>query len=232
MLNTSLAELMERWDEIEAPCSKDGNYFRAWNHLTEDGDVKLVFNCPSHGEFRRSLNSMIAFRKLCSKVSKSYARGEYSSTEKRIKSILEGIGYREAKTEVLEPGIWQHNYQVMCRVNGTWRRYRIDFYFDGKKGIEGDGTVWHKLWGVPRKDLVRDRALKKQYGIDILRLKSYMRDDEMELVIKNFLEVGVCEDCHRTLPWGFRLCGPCKTKREDDMILKGLNFCLQGVRSG
>ena len=192
LLTTSRKNLVKNWNKIQAPCPRCGAYHAPYlidkiHKANDPEDFRLFFTCCEgpyeswHGVYVRSLNSMIAFRKLCSKVSRAYAKGEFSSTEKALRASLRRLGWWKG---------WLHNYPVKCVIGGKKRTYRIDlFHPKAMVGLEGDGTVWHKLWGVQSKDAVRDNAINEQYGIRIVRFPSSLKSSQIDSKIMEIPEL-------------------------------------------
>jgi len=175
-----------------SPCNKCGTYNKPIKKQTVNNDIKYHYTCKCGFQYKRSHNSMISFRKLCSRKAKEYwasvkhkennTEDVYSSTEKIMKDILDQLGIK-----------YIHNYLLLTPREGKIRRYRIDFYLpDYKIGIECDGSVWHNLWGVKEKDQLRDQAIFNEFGIKIyrysdidLRRKNNVKEKIMKILAVN-----------------------------------------------
>lgn len=173
LLKHSKRYLRKHWKRISSPCSKCGEYNSPIGVRKNGDDYRFLYFCRECNEkYTRSLNSMISFRKLCSRASIKHAKGLFSSTERRIIKALRKQGVPDDE--------WKHNVKRKCVYNGRARYYEIDIFFPRiKVGLEGDGSVWHELWGVPDKDLLRDKLLWEQHGIEILRTSSKDKDEKL-----------------------------------------------------
>jgi len=152
-----------------SPCNVCGVYNKPQYQEEYNGDIKYFYRCQCNNVYKRSHNSMLAFRRICSKVAKEYwmslkhkengSEDVYSSTEKILKSILDELGIK-----------YCHNFVIPTLRDGKIRRYVADFYLpDFNVDIEGDSYIFHNLWGVKEKDKLRDEALFKVHGIKVIR---------------------------------------------------------------
>jgi len=159
-------------------------------------DIRYYYKCSQcTNEYIRSRNSMLSFRRICSRVSKRYAKGKLSTTEEMFNSkylipnnwimatcdicllnnscnntpdIKSHICYAFVTSK---RNVWIHNYPAsLTDENNKIHHYRIDCYIPILSiGLELDGGVWHSLWGIEEKDRYRDKLLKN-IGIQIYRI--------------------------------------------------------------
>jgi len=97
------------------------------------------------------------FRLLASKTAKKYHRTGWSSAERKVKKILDKMGFREKED-------YWHDYKLHNAQQSQY--YALDFYLpDLSLAIEVSPSIWHKnLGNVEEKDK-RKKAWLYRMGI-------------------------------------------------------------------
>lgn len=110
------------------------------------------------------------FRIIASKASsRNRDPNVYSVTELPIRNELLNLGFREEVT-------FFHEYRVLG-YRGSKKQnvyYWLDFFIPQLKlAIEADGEIWHTFFDTAKRDLKRDRLIRRKYGIKVARLNSF-----------------------------------------------------------
>ena len=143
---------------ISYPCPNCGTYTKPYMHV--NGYAYML--CPKcNVQYKTSTKVSANFRKLCSRVASNPTRsqGYYTSSEKKVKAVLDKLGLREGIDYV-------HN----CRVKNGRTYYYPDFLLHYKRIIiEVSPSIWHTRWN--REDSERKKKeFFKQLGFTIVEL--------------------------------------------------------------
>jgi len=155
----------------EFPCPICGKYFKPY--MTRK-DGKALCECPEHGLYQTSIAVSKQFRMFCSKIASKPNRSQsyYTSLEKKVKQILDKLGYRAGVDYI-------HN----CLIPNGRHKYYVDFYLPMLRlVIECNGSVWHNLWAR------RDSDKRKREFLESLNLKYIEIDEKTYKTIEDILK--------------------------------------------
>jgi len=114
---------------------------------------------PVLGKSRKS-----NFALLASEAAIRYRQnGEWSSSEIKLKNILEKMG-------LLENLDYWHNFKVLSPLKGE---YKLDFYLPRWKTVIECDSFWHDIGESRERDKLRDEWIKEKLGCETLRFKRF-----------------------------------------------------------
>lgn len=133
-------------DVCKYPCPKCKNSY--YYPISHKGHYAIC-KCDKHGLWRVNFIRSFSFRRLCSVMARKNNKDPtvYNKQEKRVKRILDNLGYKENKD-------YYHNKKV--RVS-KGRYYFPDFIVlqeDSKKVIEVSPIIWHSRYDNNNDDKI------------------------------------------------------------------------------
>ncbi len=172
---------MVRTELVKYPCPKCGIYYEPEFHMSG----YAYMECKEHGLFKTSVKVSKNFRKFCSKIAKKPNRSPYyyTSTEKKVKDILD-------KAKYIEGIDYLHNVRIKDTTRKTKKGgpiyYWLDFYIPKEElVISVNPTIWHRMWQREKSDN------KKIKFLESLGLKVISIDEKSLNDIKRYIKWSV-----------------------------------------
>jgi len=114
---------------------------------------------PALGKTRKS-----NFALLASEAAIRYKQnGEWSSSEIKLKNILEKMGFVESLD-------YWHNFKILSPLKGE---YKLDFYLPRWKLVIECDSFWHEIGESQERDKLRDEWILEKLGCETLRFKRF-----------------------------------------------------------
>ena len=142
-------------EQVQYPCPICGLYFIPEYHQ-KNGIA--VMKCKEHGLFKTSVAVSLNFRKFCSKIARKPNRSPvyYTSSERKLRDILNGLGMIEALS-------FFHNSRIgFTNMNKRKTYYWLDFVIPSSKlVVEINPSIWHKFWKREDSDQRKKELIEK-----------------------------------------------------------------------
>jgi len=127
---------------------------------------------PAFGESRKN-----NFMKLASKAAIIYYQnGKWSSSEIKMKNILDDLG-------LIENIDYFHNFEILSPLRG---RYKLDFYLPRFQLVIECDSFWHTIGESKERDSLRDEWILQKLNCKTLRFNKFTKERLEE--ISKYLE--------------------------------------------